>query len=119
MRKKSVIATIGGMLLAGAALLLSQNTSWLTGTADEKFNTLAGIQPGLGTVMREYSRRFGNIYYAAQAGNWGMAAYQLKEMVEIQEVGETTRPSRKDALRGKTPLRVWTRGLWFLWQTTL
>jgi uncharacterized protein (TIGR03437 family) len=29
-----------------------------------------------------------------------MAAYQLKEMVEIQEVGETTRPSRKEALKG-------------------
>src|SRR6266542_2482640 len=97
---KLTIAITVGMLIAGAALLLGQNTSWLTGTEDQKFTTLAGIQPGLGTVMIEYSNRFTNIYYAAQVHNWGMAAYQLKEMVEIQEVGETTRPARKDALVG-------------------
>ncbi|MBI3667685.1 MAG: hypothetical protein HY236_15895 [Acidobacteria bacterium] len=100
MQKKWIIATTGGILVVGAALLLAQNTSWLTGTVDQKFDTLANIQPGLGTVMAEYSKRFGNIYYAAQAGNWGMAAYQLKEMVEIQEVGETTRPARAQALKG-------------------
>ena len=98
MKKKWTIAI--GILAVGAVLLLGQNTSWLTGTVDQKFNTLAGIQPGLGTVMIEYADRLGNIYYAAQAANWGMAAYQLKEMVEIQEVGETTRPARKDALVG-------------------
>ena len=100
MQKKWTIVTTSGILVAGAALLLAQSTSWLTGTVDQKFDTLANIQPGLGTVMIEYSSRFGNIYYAAQAANWGMAAYQLKEMVEIQEVGETTRPARGDALRG-------------------
>ncbi|MBI3696814.1 MAG: hypothetical protein HY238_18505 [Acidobacteria bacterium] len=100
MRKKWSIAAASGILVVSAAMLLAQNTSWLTGTVDQKFNTLAGIQPGLGTVMIEYATRFGNIYYAAQAANWGMAAYQLKEMVEIQEVGETTRPARGDALRG-------------------
>lgn len=100
MQKKWSILPAGGILVASAALLLAQNTTWLTGTVDQKLNTLAGIQPGLGTVMIEYGNRFGNIYYAAQASNWGMAAYQLKEMVEIQEVGETTRPARADALRG-------------------
>ena len=38
------------------------------------------------------------MYYAAQGGNWGLADYQLKEMREIQEVGETTRPARKAPL---------------------
>lgn len=91
---------LAGFALCAVAFVLAQNTSWLTGTVDEKFDKLANIQPGLGTVMIEYSDRFGNIYHAAQAGNWGMAAYQLKEMVEIQEVGETTRPARAGALRG-------------------
>ena len=100
MQNKWTIATISGILVVGATLLLGQSTSWLTGTTDQKFNTLANIQPGLGTVMIEYSSRFGNIYYAAQAANWGMAAYQMKEMLEIQEVGETTRPARADALKG-------------------
>ena len=95
--KKSLILGIAG---AGLAVLLYADSSWLTGTPDEKLDTLANIQPGLGTVMIEYANRFTNTYYAAQAGNWGMAAYQLKEMPEIQEVAENTRPGRKDALQG-------------------
>jgi hypothetical protein len=38
------------------------------------------------------------MYHAAGGGNWGLANYQLKVMREIQEVGETTRPPRKEAL---------------------
>src|SRR5262249_42517818 len=89
-----------GILVVGVGIILGQSSSWLTGTMDERFDTLANIQPGLGTVMIEYANRFGNVYYAAQAANWGMAAYQLKEMPEIQEVAETTRPARKEALQG-------------------
>jgi cytochrome c553 len=60
---------------------------------------LAEIQPGLGTVMQEYGRRFAIIKMAADAGDWGMAQYQLKEATEIQEVGEITRPSKADMLK--------------------
>jgi hypothetical protein len=60
---------------------------------------LWAIQPGLGTVMIEYNTRMSNAWFAAQAGNWDMVAYQFKEMVEIQEVGETTRPKRVEDLK--------------------
>ncbi len=60
---------------------------------------LAEIQPGLGTVMLEYGTRFWNIYYSAKAGKWDLANYNLKEMIEIQEVGETTRPARAAMLK--------------------
>ncbi len=56
------------------------------------------IQPGLGTIMIEYGTRFNNVWFAAQAGNWDMVRYQVLEMTEIQEVGETTRPARAPAL---------------------
>jgi len=85
--------------VVGGLVLVAQSTSWLTGTVDERLDKLASIQPGLGTVMIEYGNRFGNAYYAAQVRNWGMAAYQLKEMPEIQEVAENTRPGRKPALQ--------------------
>ena len=52
------------------------------------------IQPGFGTVMIEYNTRMANAWYAAQAQNWEMVKYQVGEMIEIQEVGETTRPAR-------------------------
>lgn len=60
---------------------------------------LSAIQPALGTVMMEYANRFDNTWFAAQAGNWDMVRYQIMEMVEIQEVGETTRPARAAALK--------------------
>ncbi len=74
-------------------------SDWLKGSTDEKLKTLAEIQPGLGTIMIEYGARYGNMYYAAKGGNWDLAAYQLKEAREIQEVGETTRPARAEALK--------------------
>lgn len=69
------------------------------GELDELTKKTWEVQPGLGTIMMEYGNRMGVIYNAAVAGNWGMAGYQLKEAREIQEVGETTRPKRADALK--------------------
>ena len=62
-------------------------------------SALWAIQPGLGTVMMEYATRLGNAWWAADAGNWDMVKYQVDEMTEIQEVGETTRPGRAEALK--------------------
>ncbi len=60
---------------------------------------LSDIQPGLGTVMFEYSLRYGRLWFAVQAGNWDMARYELFEMREDQEVGETTKPARASSLK--------------------
>jgi cytochrome c553 len=73
--------------------------------ANTTFNTvdrrlvLWNIQPGLGTVMIEYARRFAQIQRAMDAGNFDMSKYQLDEMLEIQEVAETTRPARATLLK--------------------
>jgi hypothetical protein len=74
-------------------------TDWLKGATEEQLKTLANIMPGLGTVMIEYSVRLTNAYYAAKGGNWELAGYMVKEAREIQEVGETTRPARAEALK--------------------
>jgi hypothetical protein len=94
--RKSTIAVSLLLALAGGAYAASD---WLTGSTEQQLKTLAAIQPGLGTVMIEYANRYSDIYYAAKAGNWPLAAYQLKEMREIQEVGETTRPGRAAGLK--------------------
>jgi len=86
--RKTALAASCVMILAGGAYAASD---WLKGSVDEKLKTLTNIQPGLGTVMVEYANRYTNMYYAAKGGNWDLAAYQLKETREIQEVGETTR----------------------------
>jgi hypothetical protein len=60
---------------------------------------ISSIQPGLGTVMMEYGYRFYVLYYAVKAKNWELAKYQLHEQLEIQEVGETTRPEYAEKLK--------------------
>jgi len=94
--RKTVIATACLFAFAGGAYAASD---WLKGSTEEQLKTLAEIQPGLGTVMMEYSTRYTNMYYAAKGGNWDLAAYQQKEALEIQEVGETTRPARASGLK--------------------
>ena len=81
----------------------TQVQSWINNYGDPNFNDdklkiLGDIQPGLGVIMQEIGRRFTAIFYAARGGNWDLASYQLKELREAQEVGEITRPKRKDAL---------------------
>jgi hypothetical protein len=95
---RNMMLAVSCLTVLTASPALAQ-ADWLKGSTDEKLNALAEIQPGLGTVMIEYSYRFGALYYAARGGNWKLADYQLKEMREIQEVGETTRPPRAKPLK--------------------
>jgi hypothetical protein len=53
---------------------------------------LAELQPGLGTLMRDISDRYWILYYAAQGGNWDLAAYQLRGLRSLYKKGATTRP---------------------------
>ncbi|WP_198030871.1 hypothetical protein [Cupriavidus sp. amp6] len=39
------------------------------------------------------------IYLGSQWWNWGLAQYQLKELLEAQEVGEITRPQHAPMLK--------------------
>lgn len=83
-----------------AATISPENLTITTKHGSMTLEELAEIQPGLGTVMMEYSKRFWIMYYAAKNGNWELADYELEEMLEIQEVGETTRPNMAKALKG-------------------
>jgi hypothetical protein len=96
--RKIALATAGLLTIAGGVYAQTP-ADWLTGSTEEQLKALAGIQPGLGTVMIEYSARYTNMYYAAKGGNWDLASYQLKEALEIQEVGEMTRPARAGGLK--------------------
>jgi hypothetical protein len=85
------------------ATLFAQNLSNETiPTKHNKNMTLsdiAQIQPGLGTVMIEFGHRFYISYYAAKAGNWELAKYEIEELIEAQEIAETTRPKYKKHLK--------------------
>lgn len=53
---------------------------------------IAGIMPGLGSLMPIISDRFGWMAHAARGGNWKLAAYQLGKVRHLFKVGRTTRP---------------------------
>jgi hypothetical protein len=99
MRYKYILGVSMLAVLLAAAAAYTQAPDWLKGSSEQKLKALADIQPGLGTVMIEYGNRYTNAYYAAKGGNWDLAAYQIKEAREIQEVGETTRPPRAKGLK--------------------
>jgi hypothetical protein len=107
-----IVISIVAIIIAGAALSASYKTApqvpstgfdnktpITTSHGTITLDQIAEIQPGLGTVMIEYGNRFWAMYYAANSGNWGLAQYQLKEALEIQEVGEMTRPGRAASLK--------------------
>jgi len=60
---------------------------------------LAEIQPGLGSIMIEFGHRFYVAYYSAKANNWELAKYQIKELLEAQEIAEVTRPKYAKQLK--------------------
>ena len=90
-------------ILAQTQQAYTQVQTWINSYGDpnftdDKIKVLGDIQPGLGVIMQEIGRRFTAIFYAARAGNWDLANYELEELREAQEVAEITRPKRKDAL---------------------
>ena len=57
---------------------------------------LFAIQPGLARLMPEIGDRFWKCYYAASAGNWPLASWQMREMKKLFRLGNFTRPKYTD-----------------------
>lgn len=94
------ICLFAAVLAAGSTVSAAEpEPNIFKGPVAARLDALAKIQPGLGTVMIEYGNRFVDVYFAARGGNWGLAQYQLKEMREVQEVGEVTRPKNAPLLK--------------------
>ena len=59
---------------------------------------LAAMQPGLARLMPDVGNRVWKLYYAAQAKNWPLAKFQLKEAKKLMELGALTRPKYEENL---------------------
>src|SRR5437764_869073 len=107
-RRYRTLGAGGAAVMVGVVLILASQVS-VGGAAPARqaqptptpltIQQLSDIQPGLGTIMIEYGHRMAAMWFAGEAANWDFAQYQLIEMREIQEVGETTRPARAPALK--------------------
>jgi len=57
---------------------------------------LTRLQPGLARLMPEIANRFWRAVYAARAGNWRLARWQLSEMRKLFLLCTITRPKYGD-----------------------
>jgi len=53
---------------------------------------LGRSQPGMGRLMPEVGARTWKAWYAAQAGNWPLARWQLSEAATLMDLGAFVRP---------------------------
>src|SRR5674476_1652761 len=51
--------------------------------------------PGLGEIMGQISMRHTKLWYAGAAQNWGLAAYEIKELQEGFEMAGELHPTLK------------------------
>jgi hypothetical protein len=68
----------------------------MTDTPNLTLEDLVSIQPGLARLMPDIGARMWKCFYAAQAGNWENAAWQLREVRKLFGLGMTTRPKYSD-----------------------
>jgi hypothetical protein len=106
MKRRNALGFLLAVTLGIVPLVSSCSSGGVTADTQIKTNhnpvtlaQIANIQPGLGTIMIEYTARMNNLWFAAQQGNWDMVRYQIDEMKEIQEVGEITRSNRAGMLK--------------------
>jgi hypothetical protein len=59
---------------------------------------LAGMQPGLARLMPEIGIRVWKLYYAAEAENWPLAKFQLKEARKLLDLCALTRPKYEKSI---------------------
>ncbi len=77
---------------------MSEGPTGKTKHTELTLDQLAALQPGLGRLMPEVSDRYWISYYAARAGNWPLAAYQLRELAGLLRQGAVTRPQYEPQL---------------------
>lgn len=63
-----------------------------TGKSELTLDELGHIQPGLARIMPEIGSRIWKCYYAGKAQNQPLARFQLKEAVNLMEMGAFVRP---------------------------
>ncbi len=67
-----------------------------TGKSHLTLDELGHVQPGMARVMPEVGARIWKCFYAGKAKNKPLAAFQLKEAVNLMEMGVLLRPKYTD-----------------------
>ena len=67
-----------------------------TGKSQLTLEELGAVQPGMARVMPEVGARMWKCFYAGKAKNKPLARFQLKEAVNLMEMGVLLRPKYTD-----------------------
>ena len=96
LRLKATVAAIGALLVSTAvAQTPSAAPSAPASGPDlqQQVNDIKGALPKFAIPMREVGDRFQNMYFAAQGGNWALAAYMSKYMNGAMNPAKVTKPA--------------------------
>jgi hypothetical protein len=83
--------------LVGLCLFISGTTLYAAEDVQKQIDDIRGVLPKFAIPMREVGDRFQNMYYAAQGGNWGLAAYMSKYMNGAMNPAMVTKPNEYEA----------------------
>jgi hypothetical protein len=90
-RTKIIIPIVSLFLLIGTTALYAAED------VQKQIDEIKGTLPKFAIPMREVGDRFQNMYYAAQGGNWGLAAYMSKYMNGAMNPAKVTKPNEYEA----------------------
>ncbi len=94
------IASIAVLILATSCTVQiapSGATGWLSGSTQNKFDTIAKHLRGNDIVMIEVDWRMNELVEAGLLENWSRAKYQIKKMHLSMKLGAERRPKREDS----------------------
>ena len=89
MLKKCIqVLAVTGLIVAGSSLCVSAAGEDM----QQQVDAIKGALPKFAIPMREVGDRFQNIAFAAEGGNWGLAAYMGKYMNGAMNPAKVTKP---------------------------
>ena len=88
MLNRAKIALAAALLCAGAAPAMADEAA-----LQKQIDEVRGALPKFAIPMREVGDRFQNMYFAAQGGNWALAAYMSKYMNGAMNPAKVTKPA--------------------------
>jgi len=94
LRLKTTVAAIGALMI-GAAFAQTAPPAPAPAAPDlqKQIDDIRGVLPKFAIPMREVGDRFQNMYFAAQGGNWALAAYMSKYMNGALNPAKVTKPA--------------------------
>lgn len=82
-----IVAATGFLIAAGSLSVQGEEMDM-----HKQIEEIKGALPKFAVPMREVGDRFQNIYFAAEGGNWGLAAYMSKYMDKAMNPAKVTKP---------------------------